>query len=171
MNTLTKVSLAFNGVLVICGVAVGAWFLLQSDFFVQPDPLGEIKKIVRQSLKDPDSAKFSKVTLSRKTGYFCGLVNAKNQMGGYVGDKRFVASLKGEVVFDPERKSPDAPPEQPIRLTMPSTSVYGMGLDAINMANEVRERGRQIEAYIGESRSARAENSAFQQLVNAKCFN
>lgn len=49
------------------------------------------QKAVRASLKDPDSAKFGKFTSGKdKNGkfYACVTVNAKNSMGGYVGDKQ-----------------------------------------------------------------------------------
>lgn len=165
MKFLAKFSLAFGGVALISGIAVGAWL------YLEPNPMDEMEKIVKQSFKDPDSAKFSKVTYSSKTGYYCGLVNARNSMGGYVGNKRFVASLSGDVFFDPERLAPDPLPEESLHLIVPSTSVYGRELDTVNMANQTLERSRQIEAHIQASRSARAENNAFEQLVRAKCFN
>lgn len=54
-----------------------------------------ISSVLKQ-LKDPDSAKFSKVSLTKLTddGAFsvCGSVNAKNAFGAYAGDIRFVVS-------------------------------------------------------------------------------
>lgn len=53
----------------------------------------EVRNIVRQSLKDPDSAKFSEsIATSRKGNNLvgCGSVNSKNSFGGYVGDTRFM---------------------------------------------------------------------------------
>ncbi|WP_250500569.1 hypothetical protein [Caballeronia sp. GAWG1-5s-s] len=55
--------------------------------------------LVRKSLKDPDSAKFSSEFIVRskpdeKGIVFvgvCGLVNARNGFGGYAGNARFVA--------------------------------------------------------------------------------
>lgn len=46
------------------------------------------KAIVADQLKDPDSAKFRKVAIVRKS--VCGEINAKNSMGGYVGYRRFM---------------------------------------------------------------------------------
>lgn len=47
------------------------------------------QEYVKKSLKDPDSAKFEKSTLY-SSGAVCGIVNAKNNMGGYAGVERFI---------------------------------------------------------------------------------
>jgi len=44
-----------------------------------------IQKVIRSSLKDPDSAKFGKVLYFEDSA--CYEVNAKNSMGGYTGTK------------------------------------------------------------------------------------
>lgn len=48
-----------------------------------------------KGLKDPDSAKFSWGKVPKQMPpaefYYCGMVNAKNSYGGYVGEKPFVA--------------------------------------------------------------------------------
>ncbi len=43
---------------------------------------------ISELLKDPQSANFTKLTKARNVG-FCGYVNAKNSMGGYVGPRMF----------------------------------------------------------------------------------
>jgi hypothetical protein len=43
-------------------------------------------------LNDPESARFRKVFVSPKGKAVCGEVNAKNQMGGYVGFRRFISA-------------------------------------------------------------------------------
>jgi hypothetical protein len=48
------------------------------------------KKAVSEKLIDPDSAKFSDVFEGSKKGSYCGLVNAKNRMGAYVGRSPFI---------------------------------------------------------------------------------
>lgn len=57
---------------------------------------GVVKSVVLKTLKDPDSAKFSDVTVvsvmpSMKMqgimGFACVSVNAKNSFGGYAGEK------------------------------------------------------------------------------------
>lgn len=59
----------------------------------------QLRQPVLSELKDPDSAKFRNEKVrggfTVGTAYLCGEVNAKNQMGGYVGYKKFWA-LKGK---------------------------------------------------------------------------
>lgn len=50
---------------------------------------GEAESGVKQLLNDPDSAQFTAVQPGAAKGNFCGLVNAKNRMGGYVGSTPF----------------------------------------------------------------------------------
>lgn len=62
----------------------------------------EFEKAVRDTLKDPDSAKFRDgYVYPQSDGSFvgCGSVNAKNGFGAYSGYRRFIAS-KGNVLFD-----------------------------------------------------------------------
>ena len=60
---------------------------------------GQISKIqagVRVRLKDPDSARFSRIVAGRMANgrvIACGQVNAKNSFGGYTGMSPFVADL------------------------------------------------------------------------------
>lgn len=68
-------------------------------------PKDRAKDAVRAILKDPDSAKFKDVQYNRKTGVSCGVVNAKNSMGGYVGDRAFVVEGGGSLAS----LEPDAP--------------------------------------------------------------
>lgn len=46
------------------------------------------EKAVRESLKDPDSAKFGAFDYDEKYKRGCLTVNAKNSMGGYTGDQQ-----------------------------------------------------------------------------------
>jgi hypothetical protein len=50
---------------------------------------GEAETAVKRLLNDPDSAKFTDVKAGADKGSYCGLVNAKNRMGGYVGATPF----------------------------------------------------------------------------------
>lgn len=52
-------------------------------------PHGEAQKAIKGLLNDPDSAKFSAMADGSSKGDVCGMVNAKNRMGGYVGDTPF----------------------------------------------------------------------------------
>lgn len=56
---------------------------------------------VRRALNDPESARFDRVTYNAATLSTCGLVNAKNRMGGYVGFTRFVVNMDGAAEFQP----------------------------------------------------------------------
>jgi hypothetical protein len=46
----------------------------------------DIEKAVKEALKDSESAKFGDTYINKETGHACVIVNAKNSMGGYVGD-------------------------------------------------------------------------------------
>lgn len=58
--------------------------------------LGE--SLVKQTLKDPDSAKFNSYyrPFGDGVGYICGTVNAKNSYGGYVGNRNYYVHLTVE---------------------------------------------------------------------------
>jgi hypothetical protein len=54
------------------------------------------KEIVKTRLNDPDSALFRDVKQSRRDKeVWCGELNAKNRMGGYVGYTRYVVQTIG----------------------------------------------------------------------------
>lgn len=48
----------------------------------------DAEALVRENLKDPDSARFGTFYYNDKTKKACLTVNAKNSMGGYTGDKQ-----------------------------------------------------------------------------------
>lgn len=69
----------------------------------------KVEDLVREKLKDPQSAQFSKVRIVG--GLVCGEVNAKNSYGGYSGRQRFwggmpEATLGEAVVISDEPTSP-----------------------------------------------------------------
>ena len=49
---------------------------------------GRVKKEVKAMLNDPNSAEFRNIKIF-ENGNYCGEVNAKNKMGGYVGFQSF----------------------------------------------------------------------------------
>lgn len=62
------------------------------------------KNAVKSILKDPDSAKFGSLYLnkyadSEASWALCGYVNAKNSLGGYTGDKRFITLGTSQSTF------------------------------------------------------------------------
>lgn len=59
------------------------------------------ERAVRASLKDPDSAQFKGVRANYTEEFdvvACGQVNAKNELGGYTGFKRFISSGKSVIL-------------------------------------------------------------------------
>lgn len=80
-GVIVKKSLIFF----ICLFLISACKPSEKDFI----SIGE--GIVKDSLKDPESAKFSSFfhASSENEGYVCGDVNAKNSYGGYTGKKPY----------------------------------------------------------------------------------
>lgn len=54
------------------------------------DDKTEIRTAVKRELLDPDSARFRWNPEMLEPEHYCGFVNAKNRMGGYVGFKAFI---------------------------------------------------------------------------------
>jgi len=63
-------------------------------------PQYRAKQEVRESLKDPDSAKFSEVSTAGNGLVACGLVNAKNGFGGYIGNTPFMVWKDSVIIGD-----------------------------------------------------------------------
>lgn len=53
---------------------------------------------IRALLKDPESARFSELKYVEHSQGVCGLVNAKNGFGGYVGNRVFYVGAKGVAI-------------------------------------------------------------------------
>lgn len=53
--------------------------------------IASVKNDILESLKDPESATFRRITASPDGSIICGEVNSKNSMGGYVGYKKFIS--------------------------------------------------------------------------------
>lgn len=73
-------------------------------------PRGRARAALKRLLHDPDSAQFSGERAGRQADVWCGVVNAKNRMGGFVGARRFYVDLMSdaqlasmdEAVFEPD---------------------------------------------------------------------
>lgn len=53
---------------------------------LKPAEKNVIEKVIREQLKDPESARFEWLPLvGKQPNAYCGLVNAKNSFGGYTG--------------------------------------------------------------------------------------
>lgn len=70
---------------IMAALAIGGSILA-----VRIKPINGVEQAVKSMLKDPDSAAFSLVKVYPDTGAACGMVNAKNSLGGYVGSWPFV---------------------------------------------------------------------------------
>jgi len=70
---MKKIAAGLAVLLVLCGCQ-GNW---------------EAQKAVKEILYNPDGAKFSDMHQGAAPGSVCGLVNAKNRLGAYVGKERF----------------------------------------------------------------------------------
>ncbi|WP_340618463.1 hypothetical protein [Xenorhabdus entomophaga] len=77
-------------IVVFFGLSLVACKPTEKDFI----NIGE--SIVRDNLKDPDSAKFDSFYPSpdESDGYVCGMVNAKNTYGGYTGKKPYYVYIE-----------------------------------------------------------------------------
>jgi hypothetical protein len=82
--------LSWLGVLLLaaCGDGEGARRSVENDGIIAAG-----QDQVRAKLKDPSSAEFTNVHVSRKAGVpaVCGEVNARNAFGGMGGKERFIA--------------------------------------------------------------------------------
>lgn len=61
-----------------------------------PPTIDQVKVIVADTLKNPDSAKFGKVWQTPE-GFTCGYVNGNNSFGALAGKSGFVVSPSGEL--------------------------------------------------------------------------
>jgi hypothetical protein len=90
------------------GAAGAGYYFWEREY----SPTAKGIKVLRSGLFDPESAQFQDVKHFSTTGATCGLVNAKNRMGGYVGFTRFVVRKDGEVLLDPTDDSKSDDPLQ-----------------------------------------------------------
>ena len=67
----------------------------------------EAKRLVLAKLRDPDSAVFSDIHVSSKSGQpiACGKVNSKNGFGGMGGAERFVSNGGGLAFLEEETQA------------------------------------------------------------------
>ena len=80
----------------ILPVFIVACLLVGCDYI--PSAENTAKKAVRESLYDPDSAKFTDVFKGATDGSYCGLINAKNRFGAYTGSTLFIYESFGDGV-------------------------------------------------------------------------
>ena len=85
---------------IAAGICVAACLFSGCDTEIQG-----AQEAVRKQLIDPDSAKFEGVHVIKSTGAVCGYVNAKNRMGGYVGQTPFFYTREAGAVLVKEMPS------------------------------------------------------------------
>lgn len=60
-------------------------------------PIDDARAAIIKKLKDPESARFTEIVANAEA--VCGLVNAKNALGGYPGPHRFYYVLSAGQAF------------------------------------------------------------------------
>ena len=88
--------------LLVAGCTTSEGMKVRETTELTPDQRTVIEQAVRLQLKDPESARFGDFTagLSSEGVTVCGIVNAKNSLGGYTGGVRFFGVLKGTTFTD-----------------------------------------------------------------------
>lgn len=99
------------GAAVVVLAAVGSWLTWDRALSPKARALDQ----VRMHINDPSSATFSNVQHNARTGSTCGMVNAKNRMGGYVGNTPFIVDRDSKVTFAPTGNTEYGPVEQRIK--------------------------------------------------------
>ncbi|MGH8160036.1 MAG: hypothetical protein ACREPQ_18110 [Rhodanobacter sp.] len=93
-------------IVIIVGITAAAAYTSHSasllDGVVYWPSYHDRQNVLRESLKDPESAKFRKLYFSKIGGvqYLCGEVNARNGMGGYNGYRPFYAGPAYAIMAD-----------------------------------------------------------------------
>lgn len=62
---------------------------------------------ISSMLNDPESARFSGVAISPSTGAVCGIVNARNAMGGYGDPRRYIVTTEMARLEDADKSKMD----------------------------------------------------------------
>jgi hypothetical protein len=57
---------------------------------VQPFSIAHAQQQVAQTMRDPEATRFRDVRRNTETGAVCGILNAKNAYGAYVGESPFI---------------------------------------------------------------------------------
>lgn len=77
-------------------VTVLVWLPIRSAYgrdLLEEEKLA-IAKGVKMNLLDPESARFKWLPVTKEgAGWYCGLVNSKNRLGGYAGDAPYMVQL------------------------------------------------------------------------------
>ena len=139
--------------LLTIGFSVLSLFLIAGTtwYFIQVRPVEIAKKLVSDLLIDKESARFEEVVYNRNSSSVCGYVNAKNKMGGYVGEKRFMVS-EGKARIEPNE--PDV--EKCGSPSFSSPSYYGGSVENYAL--------RSMESMISNYSSAEKYNQCLENI-------
>jgi hypothetical protein len=77
-----------------------------SPHAITSDTKAAVIAAIKSKLKDPDSAEFRDIKRRGALDY-CGWVNAKNSLGGYVGYSVFFANAKWTLILNADESEPD----------------------------------------------------------------
>lgn len=64
---------------------------------LSPYTVNVAESAVRGTLRDPESTRFRDIKRNTVTGAVCGLLNAKNAYGGYVGEALFIYIIQKNI--------------------------------------------------------------------------
>jgi hypothetical protein len=92
-------------------------------------PAWRVESSVRENLKDPASAMFTRVEFNPATGAGCGYVNAKNGMGGYTGRSHFILDKDGYVSFEPPRDDGEGTTEKRLEILNKSLAYTTLAME------------------------------------------
>jgi len=110
---------------------------------VQARSLEEAQAVVRDSLRDPESARFRNVA-ANPNGSVCGEVNARNGYGGYNGFTAFAVDPAGSVWLLPNRPLPSDGYRIRAICTAPADEARGTAMARICAEERARSSPREI---------------------------
>ena len=85
------------------GIAIVLLIGITSHFaWTQLYQIPKLRKVVAETMRDPDSVQFKDESKLSDPLRVCGFVNAKNAMGGYTGFARYIATAAGSFAVEGE---------------------------------------------------------------------
>jgi hypothetical protein len=100
----------------------------------------------------------------------CGLVNAKNSMGGYTGDKQFIVERGGRVVFAPDGETKRCvQPELPKMPTVSFSDPLAASLSFSRSMDQYKEDGAKYIACLEGQLAVLKTEKAFKDQYLSLC--
>jgi hypothetical protein len=151
MNTGGRIAAVIGGTVLVCAAIGGGLYYYYNTSLNRP--LDEIENEVKGALSDPESARFSRVVINKETKFACGYVNSKNNLGGYTGNRMFVAGVGKGVEMAPIKQSTGAPKK-------PQTG---------NWENDVLQRARDVAEWSVQVQADENARDGFIMLLTKRC--